>query len=52
MTTIANISLGGGPHVHLAIDARPLLGHHLISHTDYTHGAPTIGAQLARGIDV
>ena len=40
------------PHVHLGVDARKLLGHHLISHTDYTHGAPTIGAQLARGIDV
>lgn len=35
-------------HVHLAIDARPVIGHHLIAHTDYTHGAPTIGAQLAK----
>lgn len=34
------------PHVHLGIDARPLIGHHLISHDDYTHGAPTVGAQL------
>lgn len=34
------------PHVHLGIDARPLLGHHLVSKTNYTHGAPKIGVQL------
>ena len=34
------------PHVHLAIDARPLLGHHLVSKTNYSHGAPKIGVQL------
>jgi hypothetical protein len=44
MTTIARTAR---PHVHLGIDARPLIGHHLLSHTDYTHGAPKIGVQLA-----
>ena len=39
------------PHVHLAVDARALLGHHLKAHTDYTHGAPTIGQQLAAGME-
>ena len=37
------------PHVHLGIDVRKLTGgKHLISHTNYTHGAPKIGEQLAR----
>lgn len=37
------------PHVHLGLDARKLLhGKHLESHTNYTHGAPLIGAQLAK----
>lgn len=35
------------PHVHLAVNAWRLLGRHLTSHTNYTHGAPTIGRQLA-----
>lgn len=36
------------PHVHLGVDARKLLGgRHLKSHTNYTHGAPKIGVQLA-----
>lgn len=39
------------PHVHLGIDAVPLIGHKLISHTDYSHGAPLIGVQLARALD-
>lgn len=34
------------PHCHLGLDARPVLGHHFISHTNYTHGAPKIGTQL------
>lgn len=50
MTTTAHINIGGGSHVHLGIDARPLLGHHLVSHTNYTHGAPRIGVQLAEGM--
>jgi len=39
------------PHVHLAIDTRPLIGHHLISHDDYTHGAPLIGVQLNKALN-
>ena len=35
------------PHVHLAVDARKLLGHHLESGEGYSFGAPTIGQQLA-----
>jgi len=34
------------PHVHLGINAIPLLGHDLAHHDNYTHGAPKIGAQL------
>jgi hypothetical protein len=34
------------PHVHFGINALPLIGHDLDHHTDYTHGAPTVGAQL------
>jgi hypothetical protein len=44
---IANIPWSqGGPHVHCGVNARPLIGHELVHHTNYTHGAPTIGAQL------
>jgi hypothetical protein len=46
MTTIS--SQHPVPHVHLAINSVPLIGHHLISRTDYSHGAPLIGVQLAR----
>lgn len=38
------------PHVHLGIDARAILGHHLEAHTNYTHGAPLIGVQLRRAL--
>lgn len=38
-------------HVHLGIDARPLIGRHLVAHTDYTHGAPLIGVQLAKALE-
>lgn len=34
------------PHLHVGIDARALIGHELEHHTDYTHGGPTLGAQL------
>lgn len=40
------------PHLHVGIDARPLIGHELKHHTDYTHGAPTVGAQLTRALTV
>lgn len=39
------------PHVHLGIDARPLIGKHLVAHTNYTHGAPKIGVQLTRALE-
>lgn len=39
------------PHLHVGIDARPLIGRELAHHTDYTHGAPTVGAQLAAVLD-
>jgi hypothetical protein len=54
MTTIARISKAdGGPHLHWAINAVPLVGHHLLygrtGHgPDYTFGSPTIGVQLAK----
>lgn len=34
------------PHVHVGLDAVPLTGKTLVSHTDYTHGAPKVGIQL------
>lgn len=50
ITRIAWIpSTQGGPHVHCAIDARKLTGGRVLEHhTDYSHGAPKIGVQLAR----
>lgn len=35
------------PHLHVGIDARPLIGRELDHHTDYSHGGRTVGAQLA-----
>lgn len=45
---VAANSLGGGPHVHLGINVELLfgIGKQLRHHTNYTHGAPTVGAQL------
>lgn len=48
MARIAN--QGKKSHVHLGIDAKPLIGHELLHHTDYTTGAPTVGVQLAKGM--
>jgi hypothetical protein len=39
-------------HTHLGINAVPLIGHDLAHHTDYTHGAPTVGAQLAERLSL
>lgn len=36
------------PHVHVGVNALRLVGRDLEHHTDYTHGAPTVGAQLRR----
>lgn len=42
-------NIGGGPHVHVGVNVEVLWGkgRELVYHTNYTHGAPTIGAQLA-----
>jgi hypothetical protein len=42
-------SVGGGPHVHVGVNIENLYGRgkELIHHTNYTHGAPTVGTQLA-----
>jgi hypothetical protein len=42
-------SVGGGPHVHVGIniEKRYGAGKELAHHTNYTHGAPTVGDQLA-----
>lgn len=47
---VAANSIGGGPHVHVGVNIELIAGagKQLIHHTDYTHGSPTIGAQLAR----
>jgi hypothetical protein len=46
---VAANTIGGGPHVHVGVNVELLLGagKQLKHHTNYTHGAPTIGAQLA-----
>ena len=38
------------PHVHVGINAVDLIGHELAHHTNYTHGAPTVGVQLAKAL--
>jgi len=44
---IANIEASkGGPHLHTGMNTDRLLGRALEHHTDYTHGAPTVGEQL------
>jgi len=44
-------SQGGGPHVHVGVNVERYpgwkAGEQLKHHTNYTHGAPTIGDQLA-----
>lgn len=39
------------PHVHVGIDARTMIGHELVHHTNYTHGAPKVGVQLAAALE-
>ncbi len=49
LARIANISIAdGGPHVHVGINATPLIGRELEHRTDYSHGATPIGVQLER----
>jgi len=49
--TVLDHNVGGGPHVHCGVDTRPLTGKTLEYHTNYTHGAPLIGDQLAKELD-
>ena len=44
-------NIGGGPHVHVGVNVEGYWskGRQLQHHTNYTHGAPTIGVQLAKG---
>lgn len=51
MGDVLDHSVGGGPHTHVGIDARPLTGKTLEHHTNYTHGADTVGEQLAAELD-
>ena len=43
-------TVGGGPHVHLGINAEAFLGkgRELVHRTNYTHGAPTVREQLKK----
>lgn len=51
MAVIANIPQSqGGPHVHVGVDARALIGRQLEHRTDYRHGAPTVGEQLKEAL--
>jgi peptidoglycan hydrolase-like protein with peptidoglycan-binding domain len=46
---VCHNEVGGGPHVHVAVNVERLwgTGKQLKHHTNYTHGAPLIGVQLA-----
>jgi hypothetical protein len=46
---VAYTNVGGGPHVHVGVNVEKLWGsgRQLQHHTNYTHGAPLIGDQLA-----
>lgn len=53
---IGQIASIARPHVHLGIDARPLIGRDLKWGRDgngppYTYGAPTVGAQLTKALE-
>ena len=53
---VARIAAIARPHVHWAVDARALIGRHLLwgangNGPPYTYGAPTIGAQLTRALE-
>lgn len=36
------------PHLHVGINAQDVIGHELAHHTNYTTGAPSVGAQLRK----
>lgn len=47
---VAANNIGGGPHVHVGVNIELLvgIGKELAHHTNYTHGAPSIGVQLTK----
>lgn len=47
--TVLDHDIGGGPHTHVGVNVERVWGSgkELEHHTNYTHGAPTIGDQLA-----
>ncbi len=54
---VSTIAYQPTPHVHLGIDARPLVGHQLLygangNGPDYTYGSPSVGAQLREGLSL
>lgn len=51
--TVLDHNIGGGPHVHVGLNVERLLGKgvELIHRTDYRHGAPLIGVQLAASLE-
>ena len=48
MGVVPDHNIGGGPHVHVALNIENLIGpgKQLAHHTNYTHGARLIGKQL------
>jgi hypothetical protein len=49
---VAANNIGGGPHAHVGINSELILGpgKQFLHHTNYTHGAPTVGVQLAKAL--
>lgn len=47
---VAANHVGGGPHAHVGLNIELLVGagKQLLHHTNYTHGAPSVGAQLRK----
>lgn len=47
---VAANHIGGGPHCHVGVNVELIAGagKQLLHHTNYTHGAPTIGVQLRK----
>ncbi len=50
--TVLDHSIGGGPHVHVGINVERLLGRgkQLAHKTNYSHGSPSVGAQLRKAL--
>lgn len=50
--TVLDHDVGGGPHTHVGVNVERLLGSgkQLEHHTNYTHGAPTVGDQLSNAL--